>query len=214
MMQRIFSAMMIFAMTAPLMAQETLAPSSQGAPAPVMETVQKKSSGTLLSRDTPVELMATYEITSQTAKPGTRFKLRLNKPVVVDGVVVAPVGATAHGEVLSAISSGGLGKNGEMQTRLLYLGIGDIQIPIEGNTSSRGSGAGSAGAALLLTGVAGLFHRGNNAKIKAGEIMIGYVGQDVLLDLSVSPPRQLPLAATPQNLPVPAASAVTEPTQP
>ena len=36
-------------------------------------------------------------------------------------------------------------------------------------------------AAIVLSGLVGLFHRGNNAKIKAGEIITGFVAEDVML---------------------------------
>jgi hypothetical protein len=142
---------------------------------------------TLLKRDTPVELMATKEISTADASPGTRFKLRVNHPILAAEKIVVPAGAWAFGEVVTAEDSGGLGKSGRMTARLLYLQLGDAQVPLEGQTSAKGTGAGSAGVAVLFTGVVGLFHRGNNAKIKAGELLNGFVSEDIWLDLAANP---------------------------
>jgi hypothetical protein len=136
---------------------------------------------TIVKRDTPVEMMATKEITTADAVPGTKFKLRLNKPIIVDANTTIPVGAIAHGEVITASDSGGLGKSGKMTARLLYLEYGNTKIPLEGELSAKGTGAGSAVAAVIFSGLAGLFHRGNNAKIKAGEIINAFVSEDTPL---------------------------------
>lgn len=155
----------------------------QGVPATDMPAVPAAAEMTLLmlARDTPVELMATKEVSTADVVAGTRFKLRLNKPIIVDGLTTIPVGTWAHGEVITASDSGGLGKSGKMTARLLYLEYGANQIPLEGELSAKGHGAGSAGAAIIFAGVAGLFHRGNNAKIKAGEIINAFVAQDTPL---------------------------------
>jgi hypothetical protein len=150
---------------------------------------------TILLRDTPIEMMATSEIRSDTAPAGTRFKLRVNKPVIVDGQTVVPVGSWAHAEVVAAKSSSGLGKSGTMSTKLLFLQVGEVQIPLEGESSTKGQGAGSAGVAVLLAGWSALFHRGNNAKIKAGELVNGFVAEDIGLDMSTQPVRRVALAA-------------------
>lgn len=138
--------------------------------------------GTLvLPRDTPVELMAMREVSTDKAEPGTPIKLRLNKPIVVEGRPIIPIGTPAFGEVTAARDAGGLGKSGTMAARLTHIQLGDTRIPLDGNVSAKGTGAGSTGAAIVLSGLVGLFHRGNNAKIKAGEIITGFVAEDVTL---------------------------------
>lgn len=149
----------------------------QSAPSSKKDTI-------LIPIDTPVELMATKEISTAKVATGSRFTLRVNAPVLIDSKEIIPVGATAHGEVVSANDSGGLGKNGRMTIKLLYIDLDDVKIPLEGEQSAKGTGAGSAGAAIIFAGLAGLFHRGNNAKIKAGELVNGFIAQDVTLDLS------------------------------
>jgi len=155
-----------------------------------------------IDHDTPVELMALSEVSTADAKPGTIFKLRVNRAIQVDGRTIIPVGAPAFGQVIEAVDSGGLGKSGRMTAKLLGIRLGDAEIPLDGETSAKGTGAGSAGMAVLFTGVVGLFHRGNNAKIKAGEILTGFVSEDVVLDLSQPSPKRIPFAPGPAFTPI------------
>lgn len=178
----------------PVAAVDPAAPTASvvaGAPAPAATPPVR------LAQDTPVELMAVAEVSTADVAPGTVFKLRVNRPVTVDGRVVIPVGTPAFGEVISATDSGGLGKSGRMTARLLRIRLGEADIPLEGEMSAKGTGAGSAGVAILFAGVAGFFHRGNNAKIKAGEILAGFIGEDVLLDLSSGPARRVTAGTAP-----------------
>jgi hypothetical protein len=153
---------------------------------------QSKRDVVVLKRDTPVLLMAINEVSTATAASGTIFKLRVQEPISIDGRAIVPVGTPALGKVLFASDSGGLGKSGRMNAKLLNIMLGDAEIPLDGETSAKGTGAGSAGVAVLFTGVVGLFHRGNNAKIKAGELLTGFIAEDVALDLSSTPIRRTP----------------------
>ena len=59
-----------------------------------------------LPQDTPVELMAPSEVSTADAVPGQLFKLRVNKPIEVEGRVIVPVGTPAFGQVVSAVDAG------------------------------------------------------------------------------------------------------------
>lgn len=183
MLASIISAAMVAAagQTTPA-AMPTVQPAVETAPVPA--AAPPAIATRTIPHDTPVELMATVEVSTANVVAGTRFKLRVNRPIDIDGRTVVPVGAWAYGEVLSADESGSLGKSGRMTARLLYLQLGDVQIPMEGDVSEKGRGAGSAVGAVLLGGWIGLFHRGNNAKIKAGETVMGFISQDATLDVS------------------------------
>lgn len=134
----------------------------------------------LLRRDTPIHFMVINEVTTKTHCAGHRFKLRVDKPVIVDGIVVIAVGATAWGEVTAATGSGNVGKSGKLEAKLLYVESHGLHIPINGNSSAKGAGGGGETAlGVLALGPLGLFAKGNNAKIKAGELMTGFVDQDV-----------------------------------
>jgi DNA-binding XRE family transcriptional regulator len=133
----------------------------------------------VLKRDTPVHFMVVSEVTTKTHTQGHRFRLRVDKPVFVDGVLALPVGTIAWGEVLAAKKSGNAGKSGSLEARLLYVDVEGYRVPISGNNEAKGAGGGAETAlGVLALGPLGLLAKGNNAKIKAGELMTGFVEQD------------------------------------
>jgi len=141
----------------------------------------------VLKRDTPVHFMVVSEVTTKTHTQGHRFRLRVDKPVFVDGVLALPVGTTAWGEVLAAKKSGNAGKSGSLEARLLY--VEGYRVPISGNNEAKGAGGGAETAlGIIALGPLGLLAKGNNAKIKAGELMTGFVEQDTAI------PRPKPAA--------------------
>lgn len=130
----------------------------------------------VIPEDTPIHLMTLTEVTTKTDQIGHRFKLRVNKDVQINGVMAIPVGTLAWGEVTSAESSGNLGKAGNLTARLLYVELHGQQIPISGDTSVKGRTAtAETVVGVLSLGVFGLFAKGNNAKIKAGEKITAFV---------------------------------------
>lgn len=136
----------------------------------------------VLPRDTPIHLMTLTEVTTKTDTIGHRFKLRVNQPVVIGGATVIPVGALAWGEVTAADSSGNLGKAGSLTARLLYVEYAGQKIPISGDTSAKGrTGTAETVVGVLSLGLLGLFAKGNNAKIKAGEKITAFVTDDFTL---------------------------------
>ncbi len=150
-------------------------------PSPVVEVAPD------IPRDTPVRLMVLNEVSTKDHEPGHKFKLRVDKPVLVDGKEVIPVGAIAWGELLTAKKSGNVGKSGKLSAKLLYLDLDGREIPIEGETSSDGkSGKGETILGVIGLGVFGLFAKGNNAKLKAGEKITAFIAEDVILDDATS----------------------------
>ena len=185
-----------FMLVASMGQAETAIGSPPGAAGDPISTAAASAKPLLLRQDTPVELMAVKEISTADAVAGSMFKVRVNKAVMAEGRPIIPVGSWAYGEVTDAMDSGGLGKSGRMTAKLLYVELGDARIPLSGDISAKGTGAGSAGVAILFAGWAGFFHRGNNAKIKAGEILTGFIAEDAWLDLSGAAIRRVPAPAT------------------
>ena len=137
----------------------------------------------LLPRDTPVHLMTLTEVSTKTNGEGHRFKLRVNEDVILNGQTVIPKGTLAWGEVTSAESSGNLGKAGSLTARLLYIDLNGQRVKIEGDTSAKGRTATAETiVGVLGLGIFGLFAKGNNAKIKAGEKITAFVAEDVELE--------------------------------
>lgn len=154
----------------------------KAAPAPASPV---PSETIIIPKDTPVHLMTLTEVTTKTDMAGKKFKLRVNEDVIIDGSAVIPKGTLAWGEVTSAESSGNLGKSGRLTARLLFIELNGQRIPIEGDTSAKGkSGTAETVVGVLGLGLLGLFAKGNNAKIKAGEKSTAFVANDFPLKLT------------------------------
>ena len=133
----------------------------------------------VLRSGTPVQLMVLNEVTTKTAKPGDRFVLRVHAPVSQNGAVVIPVGTKAVGEVVDAEKNGILGQSGKLSVRLLHLEWRGQAIALTGTDQDKGkSGAPETVVSVVAIGVLGLLARGNNAKLKAGELVTGFIDGD------------------------------------
>lgn len=193
-----FCAAVAIATTMPAAAQEAATGQAAGSPA-VTAAAGAVPAGIIVRRDTPVHLMVMSEVSTKERGIGYRFKLRVNQPIIVGGAVVIPVGTLAWGEVTSASSSGNVGKSGTLSAKLLHIDLNGTLVPLTGETQAAGkSGSGEAVMAVLALGVFGLFAKGNNAKIKAGELMTGFVAADTPVSLppvAASPPPPIPPVA-------------------
>ena len=69
-------------------------------------------------RGTAIELMVLKEVNSRTAKAGDSVILRVNAPVRISGVIVIPVGAAAHAEVIAVSGTSAAGGKGQISLRL------------------------------------------------------------------------------------------------
>lgn len=137
----------------------------------------------LVPKDTMVRLMVLNEVNTHDAKPGSRFVLRVDENVTVNGTIVIPVGAKAWGEVTSVKPNGAVGKAGSIGARLLHVEVGDEQVALTGEETTKGNKGGDRVAlAVVGFGVFGLLARGTQGKLKAGFIFNGYVARDRLFD--------------------------------
>ena len=124
---------------------------------------------------TGVRLMLLREITSRTAKPGDRFKLRVDEAVVIDGRTLIPVGATAWGEITTVEKNGAAGKGGSLVARLLFIQLDGGNVPLSGDLRNKSSGNGTAvGLAVLGFGLLGLLNAGDSGRLKAGDTFTAY----------------------------------------
>ena len=137
----------------------------------------------ILPKGTMVRLMVLNEVNSRDHQAGHRFVLRVDEEVKAGGVALVPIGAKAWGEVVSAEGTGGAGKGGRLNARLLYLEANGRQIPLDGERQSTGnSSTGQVVTGVVAFGIFGLLMKGNNAKLKAGEILNGYTLEDAIFD--------------------------------
>jgi len=122
-------------------------------PAPVV--------GHWLKQGTAINLRTETELSSKISAVGQQFELRVADDVragmSVLSATVVPAGARGVGEVTRVESKGSFGK---LETRLLYVMVGDRRIWITG-TNNNG---------------------GKDAHVPAGSIMRGYVQSDTLLE--------------------------------
>ena len=125
---------------------------------------------------TPIRLMVMKEVTSRYAKVGDRFRLRVDQPVVVEGKVALPIGATAWGEVVAVAGTNVGGQSGKVATRLLYVETAEGVLPLNGTSEQEGNGN-TAGVLIGMRawGPLALLNHGHNGKLKAGDIITGYV---------------------------------------
>ena len=136
-----------------------------------------------------VRLMVLKEVNSRDNHPGDRFVLRVDEDVVVHGVTVIPTGAKGWGELLQAEGTGGVGKSGRISAKLLYVEANGRKIDLDGARQTSGtSGTGQVVASFLAFGPLGLLAKGNNASLKAGEILNGYTLADAEFDPAPAPP--------------------------
>lgn len=137
----------------------------------------------VLPKGTMLRLMVLNEVNSRDHKAGHRFVLRVDEEVKVGSAVVIPIGARAWGEVTSAQGTGGVGKSGKLDAKLLYVETGAKRVPLDGNRQSAGTGStGQVVGAVVAFGIFGLFTKGNNATLKAGEIINGYTVEEARFD--------------------------------
>lgn len=137
----------------------------------------------ILPKGTMVRLMVLNEVNSRDHKTGHRFVLRVDEEVKIGGATVIPIGAKAWGEVTGAEGTGGVGKSGRLSAKLLYVEGGGQKIPLDGNRQSKGGDStGQLVGAVVGFGIFGLLTKGNNATLKAGEIINGYTLDDARFD--------------------------------
>lgn len=166
------------ATVSPALAQQA-GPEIAAVPPAVEQSAPALPQKPALPKGTLVRLMVLKEVNSRSAKVGDRFVLRVDEEVKAGDTVVIPVGAKAWGEVVSANGTGGLGKSGQLNAKLLYVDVDGRKISVEGERSSKGRGAADKlVAGVLAFGVFGLLMNGNNATLKAGEILNGYTAAD------------------------------------
>jgi hypothetical protein len=137
----------------------------------------------VLEAGTAIELMVLREVDSDRAKPGDPVRLRVNSPVTVDGTVVVPVGAAAHGEVTAARSSGGMLRRGNISVDITSITLGNQAIPLGTMLDQAARGGKSDDfVKLAMAPMWILFARGNSARLKAGELVSAQVVERVCFE--------------------------------
>lgn len=163
----IAAAAIVMAQVAPAVAQEAKVDIAAGQ--------QMRPAAQSVPEGTAVRLMVLRELTSRTAKPGDRFRLRVDEAIVINGRTLIPIGATAWGEITTVEKNGAAGKGGALAARLLYIQLDGGNLPLTGDLRNKSSGNGTAvGLAVLGFGLFGLLNAGDSGRLKAGDTFTAY----------------------------------------
>jgi len=171
-------------------APETVSPSSAVA-LPPQQALRLK-----LPQGTPLDVEMAYTISSQEVRAGELISFRVVNPVLVDGVEVIAVGATATGRVVKASRGGHWGRAGRIAWTMQDVAAVDgTRIPL---ASSAGRAVGDSkgakvatqiiltGALLPLVAPVALLHgfkRGENAFVPAGKRFEVFVGSEATVTI-------------------------------
>lgn len=185
------------------------------APAPTPTLVIAQPERPVLRQGTAVRFVTDQALSSQKSKEGDRFELRSVEPVNVGTMLVIPAGARAVGEVTRAEKKGAFGKSGKLDTRILYVVVGDQRISMAGKANQQGS-SGTVGVvvAAALFWPAMPFITGKSAELPVGTAMTGYVENDLPLVMATAAPAPqvapfVVQAAAPMVVPVAVTAAAS-----
>lgn len=152
-----------------------------------------------LPKGTPLDIEMAYTISSQEVRAGELISFRVVNPVLVNGVVVIAVGATATGRVVKASRGGHFGRAGRIAwTMQEVTAVDGARIPLASAGRIVGDSKGAkvatqmilTGALLPIIAPVALLHgfkRGENALIPAGKRFEVSVGRDAIVNVN---PRQ------------------------
>ncbi len=139
-------------------------------------------------------MTTTQELSSRTNRQGDRFELVVASDVIVDGHVVIPRGSRGVGEITLLRKKGAFGRSGKLETRVLHVNVGGMNIPLDGQCGDRGkSGTAATVATAIAAGVFSAFVTGTSAVIPTGSTMIGYIETDLPVQLAAPVPAPGPL---------------------
>jgi hypothetical protein len=180
------------------------------APAPTPIQAPTTSNAVLrVGTEVPVRLLEELTTKGKKLRVGNRFRLETSEPVMVQGVVVIPVGSPAVGEITDVRNKGMWGKSGHLGARLLYVTVNGRQIRLSGAFDDKGvaGGIGAVAVSAIVFLPAGFFMTGTSANVPAGTIIKGFVDEDVALAIQVGAPPPLAVGSVPAPAPAQSTSA-------
>jgi hypothetical protein len=132
---------------------------------------------------TVVEVQLVDKISSRDERIGNKFDLKLAAPIVVDGAVIAPAGATGQGEVIDVSAAGIGGHPGKLILAARYVEAGGVRVPLRGFRLA-GEGKDNTSVAMagdIAVGMVALLIPGGNVNFPAGTTALAKVAADVPL---------------------------------
>lgn len=129
----------------------------------------------------PIKLATKDALSSKAHAKGDMVALRTTADVIVDGSVVIPSGTDATGQVEESQGTGGMGTNGRLTIRPLYLRVANRIVRLTGARSSSGKTKADTVIGMVLLSP---LLSGRSAVIPAG------TGVDAMVEKSVELTRQ------------------------
>jgi hypothetical protein len=158
--------------------------------APVAPISAPVTANAVLRVGTEIPLRLSQQLTTAGKKlrVGDRFHLEVAEPVMVQNVVVIPVGSPAVGEITDVRNKGMWGKSGHLGARILYVTVNGRQIRLSGAFDDKGvaGGIGAVAVSAIVFLPAGFFMTGTSALVPAGTIIKSFVDEDVPLAMPVA----------------------------
>ena len=186
---------------------------TMAAPAPAPILAPATTNAVLrVGTEVPVRLLEELTTKGKRLRVGNRFRLETSEPIMVQGVVVIPVGSPAVGEITDIRNKGMWGKSGHLGARLLYVTVNGRQIRLSGAFDDKGvaGGVGAVAVSAIVFLPAGFFMTGTSARVPAGTVIKAFVDEDVPLAFQAGAPP--PLAVGTVSAPVAVQAAPAQPT--
>lgn len=149
---------------------------------------------------TPVEFEFAGALSSKTSKIDDMFPIRLTAPILIDGAIAVPAGATGQGQIVHAAKAGGGGKAGELIVTVRYLEHRGVRIPLRrfrmgglGTGADRGEDA--LGVSMVIP-FSGFLMRGGEKTIEAGARANAIIAADIEIPTA---PEAAPTGETPSQ---------------
>lgn len=182
------------------------APTAQPIAAPVITNAVLR-----VGTEVPVRLLEELTTKGKKLRVGNRFRMETSEPVMVQGVVVIPVGSPVVGEITDVRNKGMWGKSGHLGARVLYVTVNGRQIRMSGAFDDKGvaGGVGAVAVSAIVFLPAGFFMTGTSARVPVGTVLKAFIDEDVSLAIQAAAPPPLAVVATPAVSPQPAAPKAT-----
>lgn len=182
------------------------------APAPAPIAAPTTTNAVLrVGTEVPVRLLEELTTQGKKLRVGNRFRMETSEPVMVQGVVVIPVGSPVVGEITAVRNKGMWGKSWHLGARIMYVTVNGRQIRMSGAFDDKGvaGGVGAVAVSAIVFLPAGFFMTGTSARVPVGTVVKAFVDEDVQLAIQSAPPAPLAVSAAPVAAPVVPATSAT-----
>lgn len=161
----------------------TLAQHAPDAPAIAPEV--RAVPGITLPAMTVVELEILAPLNSKTSKIGEMFPIRLAEPIMFDGAVLVPAGATGEGEIIHAAKARAAGKAGEMILAARYIDHDGMRIALRsfkfGPSTGKNNTQEAFAAGVIVAAPLMLLVSGGNVDVPVGTRAHAKTAADVII---------------------------------